>query len=155
VAVAPESEWAYLRRAEYRRDRGEYETALADCEHAARLKRGWALPALVRASIEAARGRPAAAVAEAERILKAAPPHDGHVLYAAACVWSLASRAAADPGEARRHADRAAALLAEALDKGFDDLLYPEHNRMADDPALAPIRQLPRVRDLLSRKDEG
>ena len=48
---------------------------------------------------------PAAAVAEAERTLKAAPPHDGHVLYAAACVWSLASRAAADPGEARRHAE--------------------------------------------------
>ncbi len=73
------------------------------------------------------------------------------MLYAAACVWSLASRAAG-PDEAPRYADRAAALLAEALDRGFHDLIYPEHNRMADDPALAPIRQHPRVRALLSRK---
>jgi hypothetical protein len=153
--AAPRAEWAYLRRAEYRRDQGEYEAALADCERAARLKPGWTLPALVRASVEAARGRPVAAVAAAERTLKTAPPHDGHVLYTAACVWSLASRAAADAVESGRHADRAAALLAEALDKGFGDLVYPEHNRMADDPALVPIRQHPRVRDLLSRKNEG
>jgi eukaryotic-like serine/threonine-protein kinase len=154
VAAAPESGWSYLRRAEHRRDRGEYEGALADCDRAARLKPGWAVPPLVRASVEAARGRPAA-VAEAERALKAAPPHDGHVLYAAACAWCLASRAAPDPAEARRHADRAAALLAEALDKGFGDLIYPEHNRMADDPALAPIRQHPRVHDLLLKKEAG
>src|SRR5262249_34828854 len=128
--------------------------ALADCDRAARLNPAWALPPLVRASVDAARGRPAAAVAAAERALEKAPKHDGHVLYAAACGWSLASRAAG-PGEARGYADRAAPLLAEALDRGFDDLLYPEHNRMADDPALDPIRQLPRVRDLLSRKEEG
>jgi hypothetical protein len=94
-------------------------------------------------------------VAEAERALAKAPKDDGHVLYAAACVWSLASRAATDRGEAERYADRAAALLAAALDRGFHDLSYPEHNRMADDPALAPIRHLPQVRDLLLGKDEG
>jgi tetratricopeptide (TPR) repeat protein/tRNA A-37 threonylcarbamoyl transferase component Bud32 len=154
VAAAPDSAWAYLRRAEYRRDRGEFDAALADCDRAARLDPGWALPALVRASTEAARGRPGPAVAEAERALAKAPKHDGRVLYAAACVWSLASRAAADPGEAGRYADRAAALLAEALDKGFHDLLYPEHNRMADDPALDPIRRLPRVQALLDRSGE-
>jgi hypothetical protein len=92
-------------------------------------------------------------VAEAERALAKAPKHDGRVLYAAACVWSLASRAA-DRGEAERYADRAAALLGEALGKGFHDLLYPEHNRMADDPALDPIRRLPRVRALLDRSGE-
>jgi tetratricopeptide (TPR) repeat protein/tRNA A-37 threonylcarbamoyl transferase component Bud32 len=150
VKEAPGSEWSYLRRAEHRRDRGDYDAALADCDRAARLKPGWALPALVRASVEAARGRPAAAVADAERALKAAPEHDGHVLYTAACVWSLACHAEADPAEARRHADRAAALLAEALDRGFGDLIYPEHNRMADDPALASVRQHPRVRALLA-----
>jgi tetratricopeptide (TPR) repeat protein/tRNA A-37 threonylcarbamoyl transferase component Bud32 len=155
VKEAPESGWSYLRRAEHRRDRGEFDAALADCESAARLEPGWALPALVRAGVEAARGRPAAALADAERALKAAPPHDGHALYAAACVWALASRAAADPAEARRHADRAAELLAEALGRGFHDLLYPEHNRMADDPALAPLRQHPRVRNVLLRKEEG
>jgi hypothetical protein len=39
--------------------------------------------------------------------------------------------------------------LTKALDKGFHDLTYPEHNRMAEEPALAGIRQLPRVQDLL------
>jgi tetratricopeptide (TPR) repeat protein/tRNA A-37 threonylcarbamoyl transferase component Bud32 len=158
VAAAPESEWAYLRRAEYRRDRGEHGAALADCDRAARLKPGWAPAALVRAGVEAARGRPAAAVAEAVLTLDRAPKHDGRVLYAAACVWGLASGAAAksgDVGDATRageYANRAAALLAEALDRGFHDLNYPEHNRMADDPALAPVRQHPRVRALLSRQ---
>jgi tetratricopeptide (TPR) repeat protein len=151
VAAAPESEWSYLRRAEARRDRGEYDAALADCDQAARVRPGSSLPPLVRASVLAARGRAAAAVAEAERALAKAPQHDGHVLYAAACVWSLASRAA-EPAEARGYADRSAALLAEALDKGFHHLLYPEHNRMADDPALAPIRPLPGVRDLLGHR---
>ena len=152
VKDAPESEWAYLRRAEFRRDRGEHDAALEDCDRAARLKPGWAVPALVRASVEAARGQPAAAVAAAERALEKAPKYDGHVLYTAACVWSLASRATDGPDLARRYADRAAGLLAEALDKGFLDLSFPEHNRLADDPALAPIRQLPPLRDLLAQR---
>jgi tetratricopeptide (TPR) repeat protein len=152
VAAAPESEWSYLRRAEYRRDHGEYEAALADCDRAARLKPGWVLPALVRAGVEAARGRPGPAVSDAERALAKAPRDDGHVLYTAACVWSLASRTAGDPAESKRFADRAAAFLADALDKGFHDLVFPEHNRLVDDPALAPIRQLPPLRDLLTQR---
>jgi hypothetical protein len=67
----------------------------------------------------------------------------------------LASRTAADSCEVQRNAVRAAALLAEVLDRGFRDLMYPERNRLADDPALAPIRQHSRVRNLLLRKDEG
>jgi tetratricopeptide (TPR) repeat protein/tRNA A-37 threonylcarbamoyl transferase component Bud32 len=152
VAAAPESEWAYLRRAEYRRDQKDYEAALADCDRAARLKLGSILPALVHASIEAARGKPAEAVVEAERALEKAPKDDGHVLYTAACIWSLASRAATDPAESKRFADRAADFLTAALDKGFHDLLYPEHNRLAEDPALAPIRQHPRVRELQAHR---
>ena len=81
------------------------------------------------------------------------------MLYAAACVWSLASRAAAArPANkqaadlAKRYTDRAATLLLECLDKGFHDLLYPEHNRMAEDPALEPVRQHPLVSDLLARR---
>jgi tetratricopeptide (TPR) repeat protein len=151
VAAAPDSEWAYLRRAEYRRDQGSYDEALADCGRAERLKPGWALAALVRASVGAARGQPGA-VGEADRALEKAPKHDGHVLYIAACVWSLASRTTAEPGDAQRAANRASDLLAEALDKGFHDLPYPALNRMPDDPALAPIRHLPRVRDLLAHK---
>jgi tetratricopeptide (TPR) repeat protein/tRNA A-37 threonylcarbamoyl transferase component Bud32 len=152
VKDAPESEWAYLRRAEYRRDRGDHDAALEDCDRAARLKPGWAVPPLVRASVEAARGRPEAAVAAAERALEKAPKYDGHVLYTAACVWSLAFRAADEPDQARRAADRAAGLLAEALGKGFLDLSFPEHNRLADDPALAPIRGDARVRDLIDHR---
>jgi hypothetical protein len=52
----------------------------------------------------------------------------------------------------KRYTDRAAALLESCLDKGFHDLLYPEHNRMADDPALEPVRRDPRVSDLLSHR---
>jgi hypothetical protein len=58
----------------------------------------------------------------------------------------------ANPAEDKRYTDRAAALLAEALDRGFHDLIYPEHNRMPDDPALAPVLQHLRVRALLSRQ---
>jgi tetratricopeptide (TPR) repeat protein len=151
VTAAPEAEWAYLRRAEFRRNRREYELALADCDIAAFLNPGSVLPALVRASVEAARGRPGPAVAEAERVMAKADRDNGHVLYAAACVWSLASRATDDPTESKRFADRAAAFLAAALDKGFHDLLYPQHNRLADDPSLVPILTHPRVRTLLAR----
>jgi tetratricopeptide (TPR) repeat protein len=162
VVAAPDSARAYLRRAEFRRNRGEFDAALADCDQAARLEPGSAVPELVRASVEAARGRHRRAVERAERALKGAARDDGHVLYAAACVWSLASRSAAaaadGPGArelARQYGDRATALLAGALDKGFHDLIYPEHNRMALDPALAPIRERPGVGDLLARRPGG
>jgi tetratricopeptide (TPR) repeat protein/tRNA A-37 threonylcarbamoyl transferase component Bud32 len=153
VAANPESAAVYLRRAADRRNRGDFEAALADCDQAARKEPDSALPALVRASIAAARGQHRQAVADAERALEKAPKDDGHVLYAAACVWSLASRAAAaDADQSRRYADRAVALLMAALDKGFHDLIFPEHNRMAEDPALEPIRQRPQVRDLLAHR---
>ncbi|HJZ54244.1 MAG TPA: hypothetical protein VKE74_04770, partial [Gemmataceae bacterium] len=128
--------------------------ALADCDEAARRDKESALPELVRASIEAASGRHREAVDRAEAALKTAPPHDGRVLYAAACVWSLASGAAAAEGPesalAKEYADRSAALLDATLDRGFHDLNFPEHNRMVGDPALAPVRSHPRVRELLA-----
>jgi eukaryotic-like serine/threonine-protein kinase len=139
VKTAPKAKWAFARRAEFRRDRGDFDAALADCD----------MPALIRASVTAARGNPSAAVALAERILEKAPPEDGHLLFTAACVWSLAASAAQESAEKNRYAEKAADYLTKALDKGFHDLTYPEHNRMAEEPALAGIRQLPRVQDLL------
>jgi tetratricopeptide (TPR) repeat protein len=153
VAANPDSAPVYLRRAEFRRDRGAFDEAEADCDRAAAKERDSALPALVRASITAARGRHRQAAADAERTLEKAPKNDGHVLYAAACALSLASQAAvADTAETERYADRAAALLAMALDKGFHDLVFPEHNRMVEDPALAAIRRQPQVDDLLAHR---
>src|SRR5262249_32307707 len=99
------------------------------------------------------RARAGEAGAEAEAALTKAPRNDGRVLYAAACAWALACRAAAaEPDLARRYADRAAELLAEALDRGFHDLDYPDHNRMPHDPALASVRDHPRVRALLGNR---
>jgi tetratricopeptide (TPR) repeat protein/tRNA A-37 threonylcarbamoyl transferase component Bud32 len=153
VAANPDSALVYLRRAEFRRDRGALDEAEADCDRAAGKEPGSALPALVRASITASRGQHQRAVADAQRGLEQAPQDDGHVLYAAACVWSLAAQAAAaDADQAQRYADRAVALLTTALDKGFHDLIFPEHNRMVEDRALAAIRQRPHVDDLLAHR---
>jgi tetratricopeptide (TPR) repeat protein len=152
VAADPGSARVYLRRAEVRRDRGQFREALADCDEAARREPGSVLPGLVRAGIEAARGEHRRAVGEADRLLSRAAAGDRPARYAAACVWSLASQGAersTDPAQAEGYADRAATLLSEALETGHHDLNYQERNRLPDDPALAPIRHHPRVRELL------
>jgi tetratricopeptide (TPR) repeat protein len=156
LAADPNSASARLRRAEYFRNHKQFDEALADCDEAARLDKDSVLPGLVRAGILAARGDDATAVAVAERLLRQATPGDGHVLYAAACVWGLAAQAAGarpDGKEAaKRYGDRAADLLTETLDRGWHDLQYEEHNRMPDDPALASLRQHPRVRELFGQR---
>jgi hypothetical protein len=84
-----------------------------------------------------------------------APQNDGQVLYSAVQVWSLTAAAAARTGKmdlARRHADRAAEYLAQVLEKGYRDLLYSEHTRMSDDPALQAILQHPKARDLIAHR---
>ena len=48
--------------------------------------------------------------------------------------------------------ERASALLSEALSLGFHDLSYQEKNRMAEDPALAPIRERAEVKRLVWRR---
>ena len=138
--------------AEYRRDHKQFQPALEDCDQVAKLDPASVLPELVRASIEAAQQKYRPAIDRAEAALKKAPPHDGRILYAAACVWSLASGAAKaeDETRAKEYADRAAQLLTETLDRGFHDLSFPEHNRMTSDPSLAPVREHPKVRELLA-----
>jgi len=77
--------------------------------------------------------------------------HDGHLQYAAACVWSLASHAAQESGEADlagQYADRAMEYLSDTVQKGFLELNFQAYNRMLIDPALAPVRQHPRMLEL-------
>jgi tetratricopeptide (TPR) repeat protein/predicted Ser/Thr protein kinase len=158
VEANPKSAAAYLQRGRFLRDQGQWEAAWQDSEQAARCDAASVLPALLQASITAARGDPAAAVAAAERILAQAPKDNGQVLYAAVQVWALASAAAARIGKpkgAQGYADRAVELLTQTLDKGFHDLNYPEHNRMIDDPALEAIRQHPQARDLLAHQPQA
>jgi tetratricopeptide (TPR) repeat protein len=155
IRANPGAAEGYLRRAEYRRDQGQFQEALADCAEAVQLDKDSVLPGLVRANVIAARGDHTAAVAEAEKLLARGPADDGHVLYAAACVWGQAARtAAAQPNgqeSAKAYADRALALLALTQDKGFHDLLYEEHNRMLDEPSLEALRRNPRFREVLGR----
>jgi tetratricopeptide (TPR) repeat protein len=160
VSANPGAVKAYWRRAEYRRDQGAFAEAASDCDTAAKLDPKSAVPGLLRASITAAQGRPEQAVAEAERLLKAAPEGDGHVLWAAASVWCLAARAADESNsseakeEAKALADRAASLLVKALTDGFHDLTYQEQNRVADDPVLKPILSNPKLAELLRPRGE-
>jgi tetratricopeptide (TPR) repeat protein len=159
VAANASSAPAYLLRAAFRRARGEFDAALEDCARARKLDPKSVLPDLVEAGVVAARGSDEDAVRQAEALLAQAPAGDGQALYAAARVFSLAARAAAARADkklaaelVKQYTDRAAALLKECLDKGFHDLLYPEHNRMVDDPALEPVRRDPRISDLLAHR---
>ena len=141
---------AYIRRAEFCRARGKWQEGFKDCDQAAKLSPKSTLPPMVRASIRAAHGDFRPAIEEAEAVLKTAPP-DGQLLYAACVVWSLASTAARNTGAndlAKQYADRSADLLADAMKKVLD-LNYQDYNRMLVDPALAPIRQHPRVLEIL------
>jgi tetratricopeptide (TPR) repeat protein/tRNA A-37 threonylcarbamoyl transferase component Bud32 len=159
MAMRVNSATGILRRAEFRRNREEFDEAIADCEEAAKRDSKLPLVELVRATIDAQRGHPHEAVADAERILAAASVRDGQLLYTAACVMSLASRSCAtDPANddamrrSKQYAERAVALLTESLEQGFHDFLFPEHNRMAADPALVPIQDDIRVGKLLAHR---
>jgi len=158
VAADTANSAAYRRRAEFRRNRGQWSEALADCDEAARLDSSSVLPALVRASIDAAKGDYPKAVAAVETLLPKATPDDGQALYAAACVFGLASAAAgkssgsgdsASEPLAQKYADRGAELLALVLGKCVHDLSYQEYNRLAFDPALDALRTHPQIAPLL------
>src|SRR5262249_16597276 len=84
----------YLLRADFLRNRNDYDAPIADCNLAAKIDPKSIIPDLVRAGITAARGNPAQAVKDAEQLMARSPPRDGKVLYAAACAWSLAAEAA-------------------------------------------------------------
>jgi tetratricopeptide (TPR) repeat protein len=155
VKANPKAMEVYVCRGRFLRDQGLFDEANKDAEQAARCDTTPVLPALLHASITAARGDADAAVAEAERAMIEAPENDGQVLYSAVQVWSLASAAAARAGKkdlAGRYADRAVEYLAQVLDKGYSDLRYSEHTRMSDDPALEAIRQHPKARDLIAHR---
>jgi tetratricopeptide (TPR) repeat protein len=158
VAADPDSALVYVRRAEHLRNRGKFDASLADCDRAVGLDAKSPLPNLVRESVHASRGQPAAAIAAAKRWLESGERIDGNANYAAACVFSLAARAFASEStagdaadQATAAADQAAALLTEAWEKGFLDLSYQQYNRVADDPAIAPILTHPNVQRLLPR----
>jgi tetratricopeptide (TPR) repeat protein len=155
LKAAPNSPEVHLRRAEFFRDQARWDESLAEVEKARLLDKGQnpALEGLIGLSVDAARGEFSRSTADAEAILAKVGRPEGKVLYAAACVWSLASRSASKAGDevkARMMADRAAGLLKTALGECFHDFNYQEEERMAADPALGPIADRPDVRKLLS-----
>jgi tetratricopeptide (TPR) repeat protein len=148
VAVNPDAAKVYLRRGEYRRDVGKFDLALADCDKAASLDPKTPHVALLRASISAARGNGKQAILAGEKALEGVK-RSGAVNHDAACIWSLASKAAdVSPEMAKAYSDKAAAFLKDALEKGFLDLNYEAINRMPEEPALAPILGHPIVKEL-------
>ncbi len=151
----PESVDAHLRAAEYYRDRGHFELALAEIQKARAFETDplHALSRLCLAGVQAARGDGDDATTEADAILKAVPHEEGPMVYAAASVWSLASGVAAkrgDAGKAKFCNGRATALLQRSLTECYHDFSYQEQERIALDPALDPIRNDPEVQRLLS-----
>jgi serine/threonine protein kinase/tetratricopeptide (TPR) repeat protein len=144
----------YLRRAEFRRDQRDWSGALEDCERAAKLGAGSLLPALLEASVHAAQGQADRAVKQAEPLVAKIPASNGQALLTAASVWSLASQTAASKGEsdqAKVLRDRAAELFLKAATLGYHDLSYQEYNRLPDLSSLAPIRDDPRVQELMPK----
>jgi hypothetical protein len=81
-------------------------------------------------------GQVAAAIEEAEELAKNAEPL---VLYNAACVYALASNATKTnpiaPEQQAKYAERAVALLRQAVAKGYSDV-----NGMKNDDDLKPLR---------------
>jgi tetratricopeptide (TPR) repeat protein len=155
LAANPNSAEVHLRRAEFFRDLGRWDEALAETERARSLdlKRGSALAGLVQAGIDAARGNFDGSTAEASAILQKDGRPTGQTLYAAACVWSLAARSASKAGDeakAKVFGDRATELLRRSLTEGFHDFMYQDHERMMLDPALEAIADRAEVRRLLS-----
>jgi tetratricopeptide (TPR) repeat protein len=149
IAANPDSLDALLRRAEFRRSRGQWDEALSDCEQAAKVDAKSLLPGVVRASILAARGDYSRAIAETEAVLQGARP-SGQLLYAAAAVFSLSAGTAdktASPDAGQQHIQRAVELLAQAL--GYLDLNYQAVNRILVEPALAPLHRHAKMRELL------
>lgn len=158
VEANPKSATTYLQRGRFLRDQGLFDEAWQDSERARECNAASVLPALLQASITAARGDPTAAVTVAEDALSQAPQVrgqvvDGQVLYAAVQVCSLACAAATRAGRAelaQRCTDRAVELLTRTMEKGYQDLNYPEHNRMMDDPALEAIRKHAEASELIA-----
>ncbi|MBS0266802.1 MAG: tetratricopeptide repeat protein, partial [Planctomycetes bacterium] len=145
-----------LRHAAFLRDQREFSEALAECDRAAQKDPKSVLPGLLRASIAAAQGHSDTALQQAEELLSQAAPRDGKVLLAALEVYSLALRAyqqqsnpPAAPQAVAQCQQRAIELLTEIEGPCFHELVYPEHNRLAWNPALAAIRDLPQVQELL------
>lgn len=151
----PKSVAGQLRLAEFLRNHKAWDDARAACERAAELDPKSPLPGLIQASLIAAQGDHARAIAQAESLLAKTADRSGAVHVAAAALYSLAAEAVGTSAD-----DASKSLASDYVAKGlqhlqqatgpcFHDLQYPEHNRLAWDPALATLRQHPAVQELL------
>ena len=97
------------------------------------------------AVVSAVLGDDAEGMKRLEAMLAASTKESG-MLYNAACACSLASRIVAkkDTGKAKAYADRAVALLKDAVAGGYVDYLH-----MLSDPDLDPLREHPGFVEIL------
>lgn len=155
IQASPKMMAAHLRFAEFLRAQSDWTAARTECTRAAEIDPQSSLPGLVLAGITAAEGDPAAAVAQVDQLLAGSQSASGQAQVAAAQAYSLAAAAAGRQSTetmvslAQQAADKGVAALRQSVGPCFHDLQYPEHNRLAWDPALDELRKLASVQELL------
>ena len=155
IQASPKMMAAHLRFAEFLRAQSDWTAARTECTRAAEIDPQSPLPGLVLAGITAAEGDPAAAVAQVDQLLAGSQSASGQAQVAAAQAYSLAAAAAGRQSTetmvslAQQAADKGVAALRQSVGPCFHDLQYPEHNRLAWDPALDELRKLASVQELL------
>jgi formylglycine-generating enzyme required for sulfatase activity/tetratricopeptide (TPR) repeat protein len=139
IEVMPEPAPIHLRRAVVYARAGDAEQAVKDMETYREYSSDESGLACTDAVVAAYLGQDTEAMERLEKMVEERA-EDAGLLYDVACAYSIASRAVVEhsPDESRQFADRAVALLSQAIDNGFRDF-----SKVQEDPNLDPVRQHP------------
>jgi serine/threonine protein kinase/formylglycine-generating enzyme required for sulfatase activity len=137
IAKVPNALYAYRYRALVQGHRGKAAEARKDLlEYQKRVNSHYAA-LIAEALVAVLLGEDDKSLAELETALTQ-NPWEPSFLYNAACAYATASGAVKDAAKARRYADRAVALLKDAVAQGYDN-----YDLMSDDSDLDAVRSHP------------